>query len=127
MGGGDASLSKVGLFELLGLAWSIGGGLCVPSKVGISLELRALSSAGAWGTVWMAGLSTHGHPAVSSQRVALGKSFVMEQRKDGTRQDTPQGIWRRTAPGDVAVVPELGLPLKLWLKLCPRPLSSAGV
>jgi hypothetical protein len=40
----------------------------------------------------------------------------LEQRKDGTRQDAPQGIWRRTAPGDVAVVPELGLPLKLWLK-----------
>jgi hypothetical protein len=51
MGGGDASVSKVGLFELLGLAWSIGGGLCEPSEVGISLELRALSSVGAWGTV----------------------------------------------------------------------------
>ena len=42
--------------------------------------------------------------------------MALEQRKDGTRQDAPQGIWRRTAPGDVAVVPELGLPLKLWLK-----------
>ena len=38
----------------------------------------------------------------------------LEQRKDGMRQDSPQGIWRLTAPGDVPVV--FGLPLKLWRK-----------
>ena len=31
-----------------------------------------------------------------------------------------------TSTGDVPVVPAFGLPLKLWLKLCARPLSSAG-